>query len=271
VVIDSTFSLIGSNSHTGLVEAPVGSPDANGNLIGGPVHGLIDPLLGPLAHNGGPTQTHALLPGSPAINAGDPAVMAGTEGVPLHDQRGAPWSRVHGGRIDIGAFELQPNPLAGDYNFDGIVSTADYVTWRDTLGSTTNLRANGDDSNNVIDAADYGVWSAHFGEALGRGARSEARGATESIAGERSSAAVVGGTNTPVRPKIQYRVHGGLECPPHVTARMLALLDLLDGVPRDEESRFDGLNIEHTATDERDAAFVVLGDEFLRSFFIPAG
>ncbi|MEX2171385.1 MAG: choice-of-anchor Q domain-containing protein [Pirellulales bacterium] len=172
------YSLIGHNQHTALLEAPVGSPDANGNLIGGPVYGAIDPLLSPLAHNGGPTQTHALLPSSPAINSGDPATVAGMNGVPLHDQRGAPWSRVHGGRIDIGAFESQPNPLPGDYNFDGKVNVGDFTAWRDTLGSTTDLRANGDDSNGVIDEADYGVWTADYGETLGAGASVEERGAS---------------------------------------------------------------------------------------------
>ena len=70
IVVAARFTLIGSNGGSGFSEAPIGSPDANGNLIGGPMHGAIDPLLGPLANNGGPTLTHALLPGSPAIGAG---------------------------------------------------------------------------------------------------------------------------------------------------------------------------------------------------------
>jgi predicted outer membrane repeat protein len=57
----------------------------------------IDPKLGPLAANGGPTQTMALLPGSPAINAGaDP-------GCPATDQRGV--ARPQGAHCDIGAYE----------------------------------------------------------------------------------------------------------------------------------------------------------------------
>ena len=43
-----------------------------------------NPLLGPLANNGGPTQTHALVPGSPAIDAGDDG------DAPATDQRGSP-------------------------------------------------------------------------------------------------------------------------------------------------------------------------------------
>jgi hypothetical protein len=105
--VTSAYSLIGNNTGTGLAEAPIGVPDANGNLIGGPIHGVIDPMLGPLADNGGPTETHALLPGSPAINRGDLNAEAGVGGVPLFDQRGNGFDRVFSGRIDIGAFELQ--------------------------------------------------------------------------------------------------------------------------------------------------------------------
>jgi len=61
----------------------------------------INPNLGPLQNNGGPTQTMALLPGSPAINAGD------NTGAPQYDQRGAGYPRIVGGTIDIGAFEVQ--------------------------------------------------------------------------------------------------------------------------------------------------------------------
>jgi hypothetical protein len=57
-----------------------------------------DPLLGPLQDNGGPTFTHALLLGSPAIDAGDNA------GAPATDQRGI--TRPQGPSVDIGAYEL---------------------------------------------------------------------------------------------------------------------------------------------------------------------
>ncbi len=62
----------------------------------------IDPRLGPLRDNGGPTFTHALLPGSPAIDRGHP--KTDPEGF---DQRGEGFPRVVGGRVDIGAFEVQ--------------------------------------------------------------------------------------------------------------------------------------------------------------------
>lgn len=58
----------------------------------------IDPLLAPLADNGGPTLTHALLPGSPALDAGDNLFALAV------DQRGEP--RVTGIAADIGAVEM---------------------------------------------------------------------------------------------------------------------------------------------------------------------
>ena len=80
VTIDARWSLIGHNADSGLAEAPVGSPDAKGNRIGGAVGGAIDPLLGPLVANGGPTQTYALLVGSPALDAGRPASVPALRG-----------------------------------------------------------------------------------------------------------------------------------------------------------------------------------------------
>jgi hypothetical protein len=72
----------------------------NGNLVGSAA-APIDPLLGPLADNGGPTLTHALLAGSPAIDAGNNAYATDW------DQRGAGFPRIVNGIIDIGAFEVQ--------------------------------------------------------------------------------------------------------------------------------------------------------------------
>ena len=65
-----------------------------------------DPRLDPLQDNGGPTLTHALLPGSPAIDMGDPNFTP----PPFFDQRGPGFVRVFNGRIDAGSFEVQPTP-----------------------------------------------------------------------------------------------------------------------------------------------------------------
>ena len=67
-----------------------------GNIYG------VDPLLGPLQNNGGLTPTYALLPGSPAIDAG-PANAA-----PNFDERGLP--RPQGAADDIGAYEFGATP-----------------------------------------------------------------------------------------------------------------------------------------------------------------
>jgi hypothetical protein len=61
----------------------------------------IDPILGPLQDNGGPTETHALLELSPAIDAGNNSLVPA--GVTT-DQRG--FFRVANGTVDIGAFEF---------------------------------------------------------------------------------------------------------------------------------------------------------------------
>lgn len=66
-----------------------------------------DPLLGPLTDNGGPTLTHSLLPGSPAIDAIPVADCIDTDGNPITaDQRGV--SRPQGPACDIGAYEAEP-------------------------------------------------------------------------------------------------------------------------------------------------------------------
>src|SRR6476620_5997437 len=73
------------------------SSDNGGGFLNGPGAQInTDPLLGPLQNNGGPTFTHALLPGSPAIDSGDPNFTP----PPYYDQRGPVFSRVRNGRID---------------------------------------------------------------------------------------------------------------------------------------------------------------------------
>jgi hypothetical protein len=69
----------------------------------------INPLLGPLANNGGPTQTMALLPGSPAIDSGNPSGCTDGLGHLLKtDQRGDPRPNIEDtGGCDRGAYERQ--------------------------------------------------------------------------------------------------------------------------------------------------------------------
>ena len=64
----------------------------------------MTPQLGPLQDNGGPTPTHTLLPGSPAIDAGSPDCPP-----PATDQRGV--ARPQGMACDIGAYESVPTDI----------------------------------------------------------------------------------------------------------------------------------------------------------------
>jgi len=114
VAVAASWSLIGDR--TGATIA-----DNGGNQVG--TGGVpIDPLLGPLAYNGGPTfldgsrmLTHApLSASSPVIDRGDPNAIPGQNDVPNHDQRGEPFARRRnvpgvndpGDIIDIGAYEV---------------------------------------------------------------------------------------------------------------------------------------------------------------------
>jgi hypothetical protein len=94
---------ISSGSHYDLV--------VKGNVVPGDAL-RDDPRLAPLAFRGGPTRTHALSVGSPAIDAGAPIVFT-------VDQRGSGFVRSVGAGVDIGAYERQADDdeLFGN-NFD---------------------------------------------------------------------------------------------------------------------------------------------------------
>ena len=74
-----------------------------------------DPKLGPLQNNGGPTATVVLGPGSAALDTGDPSLAVDANGSSLNtDQRGGAYARRVGGKVDIGAYEVQaPTVPAG--------------------------------------------------------------------------------------------------------------------------------------------------------------
>lgn len=67
--------------------------------------------------------------------------------------------------------------LPGDYNGDGMVDAADYVVWRDNLGSSgaPGIAGDGDDGSGmgvpdgVVDEADYQLWKSHYGDRLNAG------------------------------------------------------------------------------------------------------
>ena len=109
VTLGNTILNTSSSSHNivgGVISLGynLASDDGGGFLRAGRGDRInTDPRLGPLQDNGGQTFTHALLPGSPAINRGNPNFTP----PPFHDQRGPAYHRVVNGRIDIGAFEVQ--------------------------------------------------------------------------------------------------------------------------------------------------------------------
>ncbi|WP_019508633.1 Ig-like domain-containing protein [Pleurocapsa sp. PCC 7319] len=101
----------------------------DGNIVG------QDPLLDPagLKDNGGPTQTIALQPGSPAINTGDDNGLT-------TDQRGTGFKRIENGRADIGALEFV-NPPLNELKVDTLTDETDGsiidgdISLRDALGA----------------------------------------------------------------------------------------------------------------------------------------
>ncbi len=141
IIANNTSTTINSFSHhdcTDISDYPA-PPSADGDGIMTNVNNLIehsncspalsgDPKLGPLVDNGGSTQTLALLPGSPAINAGDNTTC------PATDQRGL--TRPQGSHCDIGGYEAKHENVdlilgstnIGTYSIlPGIVSRQSFV------------------------------------------------------------------------------------------------------------------------------------------------
>lgn len=131
---------------------------------------MTDPGLGPLADNGGPTWTHALLPGSPAIDQGDSSLASGEGGVPHFDQRFVGFDRVRDGNgdssavIDVGAFELAAIPASADFDGDGDVDGRDFLAWQRGYGTSMAAKQEGDaDNDGNVNGADLAVWQEQYG------------------------------------------------------------------------------------------------------------
>lgn len=92
IVASSAYNLVGDGTGAGGI-----ANGTNNNQVGSG-GSPVDPLLGPLANNGGATETHALLGGSPAIDTANNATC------PAADQRGV--ARPGGSACDKGAYEL---------------------------------------------------------------------------------------------------------------------------------------------------------------------
>jgi len=122
----SSHNLVGVDS--GLSGISNGVSD---NIIG-TTDKPIDPKLGPLQDNGGPTMTMALLPGSPAIDAG-----IDVEGVTT-DQRGM--SRTISGPPDIGSFEFAALTMDPIVVNDGAAQRSNDTTVALTFNQWTNIQ-----------------------------------------------------------------------------------------------------------------------------------
>jgi hypothetical protein len=131
----SAFNLIGNgDGSTGLVNG------ALGNQVG-TTAAPIDPRLGPLEDNGGPTPTMALLSGSPAIDAGSNTNPS------AFDQRGTGSARVVGAGIDVGAFEAPAATLQpGVMTHFGLTTVASPVAGTPFVVTVQAL----DDSDNAV-------------------------------------------------------------------------------------------------------------------------
>jgi hypothetical protein len=119
----SSNNLIGDGNSAGGLRSGI-----NGNIVGAGATNLFRPL----AVNGGPTETHALVPGSIAINAGNPDFALDSEGLPLiTDQRGFP--RFAFGTNDIGAFEVSEAPIP-IISVEVVPSVSATITWTSEAG-----------------------------------------------------------------------------------------------------------------------------------------
>jgi YVTN family beta-propeller protein len=113
----------GINAFNSLIQKPCTTCTLTSIVISGPGNFIgADPMVGPLQFNGGLTRTHALLLGSPALNAGSNPLALTT------DQRGFGFPRVAGAAPDMGAYEasLSLAIAAGTY-FDrnlGLIGTS---------------------------------------------------------------------------------------------------------------------------------------------------
>jgi hypothetical protein len=126
----------------------------------------VDPMLGPLTNNGGPTATMLPQPGSLAINNGATSFAAGIN----YDQRGPGFPRVVGAAVDIGAVEVQviiapgPSLIVGESRTNGVLgfSFTNISGASFTVFGTTNLALPLNTWSNVGPAMESPVGSGRY-------------------------------------------------------------------------------------------------------------
>ncbi|MGN6719935.1 MAG: choice-of-anchor Q domain-containing protein [Candidatus Binatia bacterium] len=117
----NNFNLFGANGYTGVSGFTPGPTDVTPSVS-------LAQIIGPLQNNGGPTQTHALVGASPAIDAGNPNGCVDSTGTPLQtDQRGLPRAFDGNGdgraACDIGAFELNAQDISPGISITNVTVT----------------------------------------------------------------------------------------------------------------------------------------------------
>jgi hypothetical protein len=165
--VDSNYNLIGAGDNANGIAHGV-----KNNFIGTAAT-PIEPVLGPLAENGGMAKTHLLLAGSPAIDAGSPQFVLGSGNPEVRtDQRGmarvVDGDGLGGARIDIGSVEAPEGSgptLIGDLNNDGRVGLRDLVILRNHLELEPPLTLQQGDFNgdSDVDLADMVILLENYG------------------------------------------------------------------------------------------------------------
>jgi hypothetical protein len=142
--VQGVFTSLGHNL-IGKTDGASGFTNGVNGDIAGSGTNFVDPILGPLADNGGPTFTMALLHGSPALDAGDNSLLRPPYGLKT-DQRG--FARKSGAQVDIGAFEFQ-------YQNGGATRTAQPVIVAGGLVGSGGLESKAADSGTPTNASGF--------------------------------------------------------------------------------------------------------------------
>lgn len=128
-----------------------------------------------------------------AVTTSDPPFrdQSRASGVYLSDDGGQTWSSLNDGLSMLrgrtitfnpanpnelvlgttgrGFYRIRLDPLAGDFNEDGVVNAADYTAWRDTLGEYGFGLPADQDGSGLVDPADYDLWRSRLGETASGG------------------------------------------------------------------------------------------------------
>jgi hypothetical protein len=156
---DVSGSLV-SQGHNLIGDGTGGSGFIDSDLVG-TGDATINPMLGPLQDNGGPMETMALLPGSPALNAGDPGELG------VADQRGV----IRSAGVNIGAYQASasaflvtaPATVIAAMPFDLIVTAVDPFGQLAAGYAGTVMFSTSDQSPGVVLPADYTFTAADGG------------------------------------------------------------------------------------------------------------